>query len=352
MKTLKRKLLAIAASSALAITAAVSLAPGASAAVSYPVSDTVNIRSGPGTNYGILGTVPAGTWQTFDCYLTGTSVGGDNVWGHRTSGGYIADLYIKAGGWTLAQLGVPKCGTGFSYSIKETVNVRSGPGTGYSVVTTAAGGSVQTFDCYALGTSVGGDSVWGHLADGRGYISDYYVNVGGRLMSAAGVPQCGGNPPPPPPPPNQFSATALQQEFATYMKNHGNTYGGYWLPDNGCTTIAAWFVGTHTNLTYGHGNGQNVVQYMVNSNSGLSVTTSLTSAQVPALFSVAAGSKSWGASGGSYGHTGIVVSVSGNTATVLWTWSGMGTDPNRSTISTYTIPAAGVTFVSLAGRTR
>jgi len=103
---------------------------------------------------------------------------------------------------------------------------------------------------------------------------------------------------------------------------------------------------------YGHGNGKEVAAQMVGANPGLKVTSTLTSAQTPALFSVAAGYTSWGASGGSYGHTGIVVSVSGSTATVLWTWTGLAGSNPRAAISTYPIPASGVTFVSLAGHTR
>jgi hypothetical protein len=136
------------------------------------------------------------------------------------------------------------------------------------------------------------------------------------------------------------------------MSNNKNYYGGYYLWDNGCTTLTAWFVGAHTNLAYGHGNGEGVVRQLVSANSGLTSTGTLTSAQLPALYSVAPGYAVWGASGGSWGHTGIVVAINGNQATVVETWTGLANSNPRAKVSTYTIPTTGVTFVSLAGRTR
>jgi Rv2525c-like, glycoside hydrolase-like domain len=52
----------------------------------------------------------------------------------------------------------------------------------------AAGSSVGV-SCYALGSSVSGDSVWYHLASPDiGYVTGYYLNTG--VDPAAGIPQC------------------------------------------------------------------------------------------------------------------------------------------------------------------
>ena len=78
----------------------------------------------------------------------------------------------------------------WTYAVSAGVNIRSGPGTDYSVVGSAAKGSAQTFDCYLTGTSVYGDTVWGHLKYGKGFIADFYISIGGRTLAQVGVPKC------------------------------------------------------------------------------------------------------------------------------------------------------------------
>ncbi len=52
-----------------------------------------------------------------------------------------------------------------------------------------AAGSSAGVSCYALGSSVSGDSVWYHLASPDiGYVAGYYLNTG--RDPAAGIPQC------------------------------------------------------------------------------------------------------------------------------------------------------------------
>lgn len=257
-----------------------------------------------------------------------------------TQDGIAGKNTIAALDKALGNVAAPPVNT-WTYPVKETVNIRSGPGTGYGVVGTAASGSTQTFNCYLTGTSVGGDTVWGHLSNGKGYISDYYIKIGGKTLASVGAPKCN------PEPTNSgtsLNASTIQSQFAAYMKAHSNKYGGYYLGDNGCTTMSAWFIGTHSNLTYGNGNGKDVAANLASRN-GMSTSTTPVA---PAIFSVKAGVATWGASGGVYGHTGVVLSVSGNQATVLWTWTGLTGNANRSQISTYTIPYnSNVTFLNL-----
>lgn len=141
-------------------------------------------------------------------------------------------------------------------------------------------------------------------------------------------------------------------EFATYMKANNNSYsndsvGGaaHTLSYNGCTTLARWFIGEKTTLTYGRGNGGEVVGNLVSTNSG-KITVSDTP-RAPSLFSVAGGNAgAWGASGIAAGHVGLVVSVdeASNTATVIHTSSDQATKEKRGLVSTFSYPKSGVTF--------
>jgi hypothetical protein len=144
---------------------------------------------------------------------------------------------------------------------------------------------------------------------------------------------------------------AIQAEFAAYMQSHGNRYGSYVLGSNGCTTLSSWYIGEHTNLTYGQGNGKEVVGNLVARNPGLKISSTPVA---PSLFSVAGGAKTWGGSGGSYGgsypgHVGLVVSVdeTNKTAQVVATGSSYATGSAKSFTATYSYPDSAVTFVYL-----
>lgn len=92
-------------------------------------------------------------------------------------------------------------------------------------------------------------------------------------------------------------------------------YGSYDRCYNGCTSLSAWFIGEYTNLTYGDGNGVDVVDRLVEANIGKGVTAT-DYPVAPAIFSSTDGN--WWASG-SAGHTGLVVKVEGDIATVVHT---------------------------------
>ena len=106
------------------------------------------------------------------------------------------------------------------------------------------------------------------------------------------------------------SAEEIQKKFAD--ETHGQ-YGPYQTWNWGCTTIPAWFIGEHTTLTYGHGDGGRVAAQLVGKNPGkLELTTQPTKA--PAIFSSYAGGMNASSSG--YGHTGLVVSIDPTTGTI------------------------------------
>lgn len=73
----------------------------------------------------------------------------------------------------------------------SSVNLRSGPGTGYSLAGSVMDGTGVSLTCYAYGTSVTGfdgavTSVWDKLSSGA-WISDGFVNTG---SAAPVVPAC------------------------------------------------------------------------------------------------------------------------------------------------------------------
>ncbi|WP_320784900.1 SH3 domain-containing protein [Streptomyces sp. CRN 30] len=82
----------------------ISMAQQATAAArTYPVAPgvRVNVRSGPGTQYGIVRTLPAGANVSIRCQRTGTWVSGpygtSNVWDMIATGQYISDAYVYTG---------------------------------------------------------------------------------------------------------------------------------------------------------------------------------------------------------------------------------------------------------------
>ncbi|MER5842527.1 SH3 domain-containing protein [Streptomyces prasinus] len=69
----------------------------------YPVAPGVqlNVRSGPGTSYGIVRTLPAGSRVPIYCQTPGTTVTGpygtSNIWDNISNGQYVSDAYVKTG---------------------------------------------------------------------------------------------------------------------------------------------------------------------------------------------------------------------------------------------------------------
>ena len=61
------------------------------------------------------------------------------------------------------------------------------------------------------------------------------------------------------------------------------------------------------------------------------------------------GYRAFGASGGQYGHTGIVLSVdeTNQKCTVIHTWNSLSSKNPRTMISVYSYPQSGVTFTYL-----
>ena len=63
------------------------------------------------------------------------------------------------------------------------LNIRSGPGTQYSIIGTMPHNGTGTVFCYSDGTDIHGDPYWDAIMSnwGQGFVSDYYLYTGGNI---------------------------------------------------------------------------------------------------------------------------------------------------------------------------
>lgn len=83
---------------------AVATAAAATAGVHYysvAPGYRLNVRRGPGTQYGIVRVLPEGAQVAIFCQTPGTSVvgpyGTSNIWDNIANGQYISDAYVNTG---------------------------------------------------------------------------------------------------------------------------------------------------------------------------------------------------------------------------------------------------------------
>lgn len=156
----------------------------------YVNSNNVNIRSGPGTTYGITGQLSTGATAQV---IGGPSSGNGYTWYQiqyaTSSTGWIAGLYLSLSSTPSGTFGV----NSWIMLDDPPVNVRSGPGTGYSVtgslvnnnqpvqVTGAAttSGSYTWYPIVTLSSSTG--YVAGDFFEGGIYLNDYGIVADGPL---------------------------------------------------------------------------------------------------------------------------------------------------------------------------
>ena len=101
------------------IVSSLTLLPERTNAAAYgETTDSLNLRSGPGTGYGVILTMPAGA----SVRITGSRSNGFYPVSYQGTGGWAASSYIQ----TDAPLGA-------AYTT-DSLNLRAGPGTGYDVI--------------------------------------------------------------------------------------------------------------------------------------------------------------------------------------------------------------------------
>lgn len=140
------------------ISAPVKGTPVGAYTVKVTANDGLNVRTGPGTNYQVVMTIPKN-----DVY---TIVEEKNGWGKLKSGvGWISLKYTAKVGKASASAPVA-VSTPSSYRVKVTadvLNIRTGPGTGYG-----KNGSITRGGIYTIVEEKNG---WGKLKSGAGWIS-------------------------------------------------------------------------------------------------------------------------------------------------------------------------------------
>ena len=135
--------------------------PGQEGYLVNTTCDVLNIRSGPGTVYPVVGTISEPSGRKKD-YTIVEEKGG---WGRLKSGaGWISLSYTRRvdGEGDVPYLVNTTC---------DVLNIRSGPSTGYSVVGTISEPSSRKKD-YTIVEERGG---WGRLKSGAGWISLRYT---------------------------------------------------------------------------------------------------------------------------------------------------------------------------------
>jgi uncharacterized protein YraI len=141
----------------------------------------------------------------------------------------IRSLAIATAGALVAITGPAPTALAASGTVVTTVNIRSGPGTGYSVVGSQPAGSIQ-IDCQSFGDwvtgSLGKTMIWDHIPS-KGYVSDGYVRTGSDSLVA---PVCSVNP-------------AIDRSLAWFAARIGSTaYQGYceMAVENSYGTTGIW----------------------------------------------------------------------------------------------------------------
>ena len=141
------------------------------------VSNTLNVRKGPGTQYDRIGSVKNGVKVTI--------LGEENGWykiEYNGGAGYVSKEYIVLDGTapTVTPTATPEAPkTGTVKISSNTLNVRKGPGTGYARIGSVKKGATVTI--------LGEENGWYKIEynGGTGYVSKEYVQVGGGSTTTA-----------------------------------------------------------------------------------------------------------------------------------------------------------------------
>ncbi len=131
------------------------------------VTEALNMRSGPSTGNGIIATLPAGTTGTV---LEGPRSGSGYTWWRIQTGsgtGWVAQDWLTetSGGSTPPPSSGGKFTSGQTVRVTETLNIRTGAGTGNGIVTTLPAGTTGTV---LEGPRSGSGYTWWRIQTGRG----------------------------------------------------------------------------------------------------------------------------------------------------------------------------------------
>ncbi len=138
----------------------------------YKTTDAVNMRTGAGTSYTTVTTIPSGK----SLNVTSITSAGGYHWGKTTyngNTGYVALEYCSFVSSTPTPTPTPTLKTG-TYKTTDAVNMRTGAGTSYSVVTTIPSG--KTLNVTSITTA--GGYTWGKTTynGNTGYVALEYCS--------------------------------------------------------------------------------------------------------------------------------------------------------------------------------
>ena len=164
---------------------AAATAQGSSDHVYSTLAHGLHVRTRPTTAATVVAVLgPAGTEVVVNCYAFGSSVFRDNVWYHivKPLSGYVSGFYLNTGRDPAA--GIPACSGHRHQHVYHTLanglHVRTAASTAATtIVLLGAAGSPVTVNCFAVGSSVFGDSVWYHIVKPlHGYVAGFYLDTG------------------------------------------------------------------------------------------------------------------------------------------------------------------------------
>lgn len=140
-------------------------------------SGGVVARSLPTTASEDFGTYAKGEQVTLLCKLRGSTVDGNSIWYRTPSEGstWVTARYVENIG------AAPRyCGSSARYTGRTTAALtkREAPTTRTAAHGTIAKGTKITVICKWEGDTVGGNSFWYHLTDGRWVAARYVTNIG------------------------------------------------------------------------------------------------------------------------------------------------------------------------------
>ncbi|MEZ4530773.1 MAG: SH3 domain-containing protein [Thermomicrobiales bacterium] len=148
------------------------ISTGSGSTTATVIDGALNLRSGPGTNYSVVTVMPGGATVT----ITGSLTNGFYPVRYGTYTGYAYAAYLQIGSNPTP---VPTTPSGQTATVIDgALNLRSGPGTSYSVILVMPGGSTVT--------------ITGALQNGfypvrygstNGYASATYLQIGGTPSS-------------------------------------------------------------------------------------------------------------------------------------------------------------------------
>ena len=165
--------------------------PPVAEAASATIREELNLRAGPGLGYAVIVVMPAGAAVT----VADEATEGWYPVVYNGQGGWAYGAYLSIDGITAA--GVPASTSGTATVVTAELNMRSGPGFDFRIVTTLPyGTTVEIVD----GPQNGNGYSWLRVraAQARmGWVAAQYLDAGGGRASSSG----GGSVAPPPPPP-------------------------------------------------------------------------------------------------------------------------------------------------------